>query len=123
MAGLERARAAWAAMLAAWQARYAGQAAQLAGLLADQATVPLDPFPGNGHRPCWCPCGTAHSDDDVCDAEAVTTRPAASAEMGTVDLPVCAPCWAATVARMNPLASRPAWAGRRSLPGWLRPCA
>ena len=43
MADLERAKAAWAAAFAAWQSGYAEQAAPLAGLLADQASVPLDP--------------------------------------------------------------------------------
>ena len=96
MADLERAKAAWAAAFAAWQSGYVEQAAPLAGLLADQASVPLDPFLSDGHRPCWCPCETAHPGEDVCDMEAVATRPAAAAAVGTVDLHVCAPCWAAS---------------------------
>jgi hypothetical protein len=96
MADVERARAAWAAAFAAWRPRYLNLAAPLTGLLAEEATVPLDPFVSDGHAPCWCPCRTAHPGEDVCDMVAVTTRPAASRQAGTVDLHVCAPCWAAS---------------------------
>ena len=97
MADPERARSAWAAAIAAWQPRHLSAADPLTGLLADQRSVPLDPLLGEGHRPCWCPCGTAHPrDEGVCDMEAVVTRPAASAAAGTVDLHVCAPCWTAS---------------------------
>jgi hypothetical protein len=48
MADLERAKDAWAAAFAAWQSGYLEQAASFAGLLADQASVPLDPFPVTG---------------------------------------------------------------------------
>jgi hypothetical protein len=33
--------------------------------------------------------------------EAVVTRPATSAAAGTVELHVCAPCWAASIAGMT----------------------
>jgi hypothetical protein len=59
MADLERAKAAWAAAFAVWESGYVKEAAPLAGLLADQASVPLDPFPDDGHSPCRCPCSTA----------------------------------------------------------------
>ena len=98
MADAERAKAAWARALAAWYPLYLQAAAPLAGMLADEASVPLDPFPHDGHMPCWCPCVTAHPGEDVCDMEAVVTQPAASAEVGTVELHVCAPCWAASIA-------------------------
>jgi hypothetical protein len=95
---LERAEAAMSAAFAAWQAHFLDQAAPLAGMLANEASVPLDPFASDTHKPCWCSCATAHPSEDVCDMEAVVTRPAASAAIGTVDLHVCAPCWAASIA-------------------------
>ena len=95
---LERAEAAMSAAFAAWMPRFLDQAAPLAGMLADEASVPLDPFASDAHKPCWCSCATAHPGEDVCDMEAVVTRPAASAAVGTIDLHVCAPCWAASIA-------------------------
>jgi hypothetical protein len=53
MADLERAKAAWAAAFAVWESGYVKEAAPLAGLLADQASVPLDPFPDDGPSPYW----------------------------------------------------------------------
>ena len=96
MADPEGAQAAMSAAVAAWQIRYLDQASMLGGILADEATVPLDPFTRDGHNPCWCQCGTAHPQDaGVCDMDAIVTRPAASAALGSVDLRICAPCWAA----------------------------
>ncbi len=69
------AEAAWAAALAAWQSIYVKEAAPLGGMLADEVSVPLDPFPSDGHRPCWCPCTKAHPGEDVCDMEGVVSRP------------------------------------------------
>jgi hypothetical protein len=55
MADPERAEAAMSVAFAAWQPRFLDQAAPLAGMLAGEASVPLDPFPHDGHRPCWVP--------------------------------------------------------------------
>lgn len=99
MADLERAKAAMSAALANWQVGYLRAVGPLGGILADDAVIPLDPFAHDGHRPCWCPCRTAHPQDTgVCDMEAIVTRPAASAELGVVDLHICGPCWAASIA-------------------------
>ena len=83
MAGMERAKAAWAAAFAVWESGYVKEAAPLAALLADQAPVPLDPFLDDGHSPYWRPCSTAPLGKDVCDMEAVFTRSAASAAIAT----------------------------------------
>jgi hypothetical protein len=93
MADPRSAEAAWAAALAAWQSIYVKETAPLGGMLADEVSVPLDPFPSDGHRPCWCPCTKAHPGEAVCDMEGVVSRPAASAAVGTVNLHVCIPCW------------------------------
>ena len=52
MADPRSAEAAWAAALAAWQSVYVKEAAPLGGMLADEVSVPLDPFPSEGHKPC-----------------------------------------------------------------------
>ena len=96
MADPQSAEAAWAAAQAAWVSGYVNKAAPLCGMLADEVSVPLDPFPSNGHNPCWCPCAKAHPGEDVCDMEGVVTRPAASAVAGMVDLHVCIPCLTAS---------------------------
>lgn len=102
MRDFERAEAAKSAAFAVWQAHFLDQAAPLAGMLANEASVPLDPFASETHKPCWCSCATAHPSEDVCDMEAVVTRPAASAAIGTVDLHVCAPCFSSPVTAAFP---------------------
>jgi hypothetical protein len=59
----------------------------------EAAAVPLDP--GGDHRPCWCPCTTAHPGVDECNIEAAALRRTGWAAGEMVEVPVCAPCEAA----------------------------
>jgi hypothetical protein len=49
------------------------------------------------HRPCLCMCARAHPDDGgICEMlDAVITGPSTSELLGTIGVPLCAPCAAA----------------------------
>jgi hypothetical protein len=92
----DHASEAFAAALAEGLATHWDQMTPLADMLAEATAIPLDP--AGCHRPCWCPCTTAHPGEDSCDMEAVTTRRIGHAIGEWVDVPVCAPCEAACLA-------------------------